>query len=56
MGDRSLSEKICYCFDYTVDDILKDIETNGKSTIVERIAAEKKKGGCQCAIKNPKGR
>jgi len=55
MSNRSLSEKICHCFDYTVDDILKDIEANGKSTIVERIVAEKKKGSCQCAIKNPKG-
>ncbi|MBW2265761.1 MAG: hypothetical protein JRF28_06265 [Deltaproteobacteria bacterium] len=51
-----MSEKICYCFDYSEDDIVKDIEKNGKSAIMERIMTEKKEGGCQCAIKNPKGR
>jgi NAD(P)H-nitrite reductase large subunit len=49
-------EKICYCFDYTTDDIGKDIEQNGRSTIMERIMAEKKKGGCQCATRHPRGR
>ncbi|MHC4474100.1 MAG: hypothetical protein ACYTEL_00545 [Planctomycetota bacterium] len=50
-----MSEKICYCFNYTTDDIRKDIDKNGKSTIMERIMAEKKKGGCQCKTMNPKG-
>ena len=51
-----MSEKICYCFNYTTDDILKDIEKNGRSTIMERIKAEKNSGGCQCATRNPEGR
>jgi hypothetical protein len=50
-----MAEQICFCFNYTVDDILKDLERNGRSTIMERIVAEKKKGGCQCAAFNPKG-
>ncbi len=50
-----MPEKICYCFNYTTDDIRKDIDRNGKSTIMERIMAEKKKGGCQCQTLNPKG-
>jgi len=49
-----MSEKICYCFNYTANDIRKDIETNGKSTIMEKIMVEKKTGGCQCEAKNPK--
>ena len=53
---RFMSEKICYCFDYTSDDILKDIEENGTSTIIKQIMAEKKNGACDCATRNPKKR
>lgn len=47
---------ICYCFDYTDGDIERDVVAHGHSTIMERILAEKKSGGCQCSVKNPKGR
>lgn len=48
---------ICYCFQYSEEDIIKDArENNGISTIMERILSEKKAGGCQCNIKNPTGR
>lgn len=47
---------ICYCFGYSVDDIIQDYLKNGKSTIMEKIQTEKKFGNCQCAIKNPKGK
>lgn len=51
-----MSEIICYCFDYTIADIERDIRENGRSTIMERIMGEKKKGGCQCATRNPTGK
>ena len=47
---------ICYCFAYTKDDIEQDFTINGRYLIMEKIAAEKKAGGCDCATKNPKGR
>jgi len=47
---------ICYCFEYSVDDIEQDFIKYGRSMIIEKIAAEKKSSGCDCAIKNPKGR
>ena len=47
---------ICYCFEYTKDEIEQDFTKNGRSLIMEKIAAEKKAGGCDCATKNPKGR
>lgn len=50
-----MSEQVCYCFNYTTQDIREDIDTNGKSTIIEKIMEEKKRGGCQCNTKNPKG-
>lgn len=47
---------ICYCFEYTAEDIRQDFLENGCSTIIQKIQAEKKLDNCQCAIKNPKGR
>ena len=47
---------ICYCFEYSREDIEQDVVKNGRSLIMEKIQAEKKIGGCQCAVKNPKGR
>lgn len=48
---------ICYCFKYTESDIRKDVyENNGQSLILEKIAFEKKRGTCQCSVKNPSGK
>lgn len=47
---------ICYCFEYSETDIVEDILKNRKSTIEERIMAEKKAGTCECAAKNPSGK
>lgn len=49
-------EKICYCFNYTAEDIRKDIQVNGRSTIMAHIMNEKKDGKCNCESTNPKGR
>ena len=46
---------ICYCFEYTAEDIQQDYMKNSRSTIMEKIQAEKKFGNCQCTVKNPKG-
>jgi len=45
---------VCYCFNYTKKQIIDDFVKNGRSIILEKIASEKKAGGCDCAIKNPK--
>ena len=47
---------ICYCFEYTKDDVIRDFKHNNRSLITEKIAAEKKAGSCDCTNKNPKGR
>ncbi|MBW1722012.1 MAG: hypothetical protein JRH13_07975 [Deltaproteobacteria bacterium] len=49
-------DTICYCFGYTRRDIEKDIASNGKSMIMERIMKEKRSGNCDCTLRNPKGR
>ena len=51
-----MPDLVCYCFEYTADDIRRDYETNGHSTILEKIKKEKQFGNCKCATKNPKGR
>lgn len=56
-GEKQMGDKqICYCFGYTDADIKRDVLQNGKSRIMEKIMADKKRGVCQCATKNPKGR
>jgi hypothetical protein len=55
-GNGIVKDLICYCFDYSVDDITQDYLANGKSTIMDKIQIEKKFGNCQCATKNPKGK
>ena len=47
---------ICYCFGYTKSDIEADIIANKRSTIEERIKAEKKAKACECVSKNPSGK
>jgi NAD(P)H-nitrite reductase large subunit len=47
---------VCYCFNYTKKQIENDYAKHGRSTILEKIASEKKAGGCDCAVKNPKKR
>jgi len=49
-----MTEFICYCFQYTVDDIKTDYKKNGESLIFEKITNGKKQNGCDCANKNPK--
>jgi len=52
-----MTKTICYCYEYSDEDIREDVrQNNGRSTILERITAEKKKGACQCKTKHPEGR
>jgi hypothetical protein len=55
-GKSIMGDIICYCFEYSIDDIKQDYLEHGKSTIMEKIQREKKFGKCQCATKSPKGK
>ena len=50
------NDLVCYCFEYTKKDIESDYDENGKSVIYENIVSEKKRGGCNCTSRNPKGK
>lgn len=54
--DSTSEEMVCFCFGYTRGDIVDDLAANGRSTILEHIAKEKKSGACRCVEKNPKKR
>ncbi|MBU8912110.1 MAG: hypothetical protein KOO65_12640 [Desulfobacterales bacterium] len=51
-----MTNLICYCFNYSYDDIKTDFKKHGKSLILEKITNEKKSNGCDCANKNPSGK
>ena len=46
---------VCYCFDFTVADLRRDLAARGKTEIPAIIAAEVKAGHCACEVKNPQG-
>ena len=39
-----MHELICYCFDYSREDIIRDLLENGRSLIMEKIEGEKTVG------------
>lgn len=47
---------VCYCFNITREDIVKEVREKGFSTASERIREEVKAGNCSCEVKNPSGR
>ena len=49
-------DHICYCFEYSREEIEQDFLKHGRSKIMDKIAAEKKMGACECTTKNPRGR
>ena len=52
-----MSQTICYCFEYSAEDIQQDVQKHrGRSTILERIVAAKEQGGCQCDTRHPERR
>jgi hypothetical protein len=55
-GIKTMKELICYCLEYTRQDIKQDFLENGRSKIMEKIMAKKKLGRCHCATLNPAGR
>ena len=46
---------VCYCFDWTTDDIEQEILRTGTTTIPDRIKQKIRQGFCQCETMNPQG-
>ncbi|MBI3615464.1 MAG: (2Fe-2S)-binding protein [Candidatus Omnitrophica bacterium] len=45
----------CYCFDWTLTKIRDEILATGKSTAIDQIKNQVKKGNCYCEVTNPQG-
>ena len=46
---------VCYCFGWTPQKIQAELETVGKSTVIDQIKAQVKAGNCYCEVTNPQG-
>lgn len=46
---------ICYCFGYTVEDMVEEIRQTGTTTVPDRIRSRLESEGCQCETTNPQG-
>jgi len=46
---------ICYCFDITLADVRREIQTRGATGVPAMIAAEVRAGHCACEVRNPQG-
>lgn len=56
MNRPNKNELICHCFGHSASDIESDVIRHGRSLILDKIISEKRVGGCNCSVKNPKGR
>ncbi len=57
VGQKKKSDPIpiCYCFNFTMEDIRRDLATSGKTEIPRIITKEVRAGHCACEVKNPQG-
>lgn len=46
---------VCYCFQHTVGEIIKDVDVTGGERVVAEINQGIKNGQCACNIRNPQG-
>lgn len=46
---------LCYCFDYSREDICRDIEATGETSVLNEIKTEVQGGFCACEVRNPSG-
>ncbi len=53
--DNGLDVHVCYCFDYTRQSILDEINKTGDTRALEDIKAKMKSPGCFCETSNPQG-
>ena len=47
---------LCYCFDYTLEHVQRDLAERGGTDVPDRIKAEINAGFCACEVKNPSGK
>lgn len=53
--ETALPIPVCYCFDWTTEDIEREIRLTGDTTIPDRIRQKVRQGFCHCETMNPQG-
>lgn len=46
---------VCYCFDFTTEQIDEEVKNSGDSTIPAQITSRIQAGECACETRNPQG-
>lgn len=46
---------VCYCFDWTTDDLERELRLTGDTAIPERVKQKTRQGFCRCETMNPEG-
>ena len=46
---------ICYCYGYTVEEMIEEIRLTGSTTVPDRIRRRLEFEGCHCETTNPQG-
>jgi copper chaperone CopZ len=47
--------QVCYCFDWTAEDIEREFRLTGTTTIPDRVKQKIQQGFCRCETMNPQG-
>ncbi len=55
LKERDHPIPLCYCFGYSLADIVQDLAERGTTNIPAVISAEIKAGRCACEVRNPQG-
>jgi copper chaperone CopZ len=55
LKETDAPHQVCYCFDYTTEEIEDEIRRTGQSTVIESIKANMSGPGCRCEVTNPLG-
>ncbi len=46
---------VCYCFGYSVEDMIEEVRLTGRTTVPDRIRTKLESQGCHCEETNPQG-
>lgn len=55
LKDPGLDVKLCYCFNHTRQSVQAQIQSFGKTSVLEDIKMKMKEPGCFCETSNPQG-
>ena len=54
LKEKEPPRPVCYCFNHTAEEIHDEVQSKGRSTVVEDIKGRMQEG-CSCETKNPQG-